>query len=358
MSTMSDKIKLYAPAGNLDCLRAAVDCGADAVYFGFDTPSNLRNFQGINFSYADAELGVHYIHQAGKEAFITINSYPQKSELALCYEAIDRAAHVGADAVILSDLALLDYTRRKHPGLRIHISVQAGVCNRQAIEFFTAEFGVECFILPRVLTLDEIRQLRECTNAALEVFAFGSLCINYEGRCQLSSYITGESTNTVGTCSTPKFLSFECADRVIALINGKAINSFSYAEIAKDAHLANGLPKEEISQWGNHFLINRRQLCKARYRINGGQNFQLNEFVYLNALSILPQLINAGVSALKIEGRQRNAAYVKDTISMFREAIDNCYLPPDKYKPNKIWMRQCQRQFPEIAASSGCYLGK
>jgi putative protease len=353
-----DRIKLHAPAGNLECLKAAADCGADAVYFGFNTPSNLRNFKGINFSYTEAQRGVDYLHQAGKQALIAVNNYPQKRELSHCYQAIDRAAAMQADGVIISDLALLDYSRRRYPSLSIFLSVQAGACHPQSINFLAEEFGIEWVILPRVLTLEEIARLGADTDVRLEAFGFGSLCINYEGKCYLSAYITGESTNTIGTCSTPKYLSFHQAGRVIARINGKAINSFSYAEISRDAHLSAGLPREELSQWGNHFLINRRQLCKARYGLNGGRDFQLNGFVYLNTLSILPRLIRAGISAVKIEGRQRNVSYVKDITAVFREAIDACYRSPERYGGREEWTIPCRRQFPEIAPSTTCYLGK
>ncbi len=328
MFITNNKIKLHVPAGNLECLKTAADCGADTVYFGFDTVSNLRNFKGINFSYSDARWGIDYLHKLGKKALVTVNSYPQKQELPVCCEAIDRAYAMQADGVILSDPALLEYSKGKYPELSIALSVQAGACHHESINFFADEFGVDRVILPRVLTLEEIGHIKANTNVPLEVFGFGSLCINYEGKCHLSSYITGESTNTIGTCSTPKFLSFHQGERVIARINGKAINSFSYPDISRDAHLSGGLPEEELTQWGNHFLINRRQLCKARYSLNGAQNFQLNDFVYLNTLSILPELVRSGISALKIEGRQRNTSYIEDITTIFRKAIDNYHFSP------------------------------
>lgn len=358
MSTTSPKAKLHVPAGNLECLEIAINCGADAVYFGFNTASNLRNFKGINFSYADAKRGIDCLHKAGKKAIITINSYPQKEELSICYKAIDKAATMQTDGVILSDLGLLSYTKDKYPGLDIHLSVQAGACDMETINYFAEEFGVSCVVLPRVLTLKEIAHLSAKTDVRLEAFGFGSLCINYEGSCHLSSYVTGESTNTIGTCSTPRYLSFDQTDRVIARINGKAINSFSHSEIGYDAHLSDGLPTEELAQWGNHFLINRRQLCKARYMLNGGNDFQLNGFVYLNTLSLLPELISSGISAIKIEGRQRNVSYIKEITTMFREAIDLYYDSESEYEEQAAWDYSCRRQFPDIAASTTCYLGR
>ncbi len=353
-----DMLKLHVPAGNLECLKTAADCGADIVYFGFHTASNLRNFKGINFSYTDARAGVDYLHNAGKKALITINSYPQKSELSCCYEAIDQAADIRADGVILSDLGLLEYARRKYPELGIFLSVQAGACHAETINFFAGEFGIDCVILPRVLTLDEIARLSMEIDIPVEVFGFGSLCINYEGKCHLSSYVTGESTNTTGTCSTPGYLSFQQTEAIIARINGKAINSFSYAEIKEAAQLAGKLPTAELAQWGNHFLINRRQLCKARYKLNDGDDFQLNGFIYLNTLSILSQLIRAGINAIKIEGRQRNSSYIRDITTVFRKAIDFYYRSPTTYKVENMWREPCRRQFPQINASTTCYMGR
>ncbi len=360
MSTIEDKIELHAPAGNLDCLRAAADCGADAVYFGFNTPSNLRNFRGINFSRAEAEQGVDYLHRAGKKALITVNSYPQSTELPICREAVDQAAAIHADEVILSDLALLEYTRSHYPHMGISLSVQAGACNSALIGFYVEHFGINRVILPRVLTIEEIARLRmENPRVQLEVFGFGSLCINYEGQCGLSSYITGESTNTIGTCTTPRFLSFHQADGMVtARINGRAIQHFSCSEIEKDSPLSGGLPREEISQWGNHFLINRRQLCKAMYTLETGEAYQMNDFVYLNTLGILRPLIRAGIDAVKIEGRQRNVAYVRDITSLFREAIDLYYRAPSQYREQEAWFSLCRRQFPDIAVSTTCYLGR
>ncbi len=355
MTKMNTKIKIHAPAGNLECLKAAADSGADMVYFGFDTPSNLRNFKGINFSYTDAQNGVDYLHKSAKKALITVNNYPSKNEFEFCYEAIDMAYAIGADGVILSDLGLLEYGKIKYPQLRIYLSVQAGACNKEIIDFFESEFDIDCLILPRALCLDEITELAENTDVPLEVFAFGSLCINYEGRCHLSSYITGESTNTVGTCSTPRYLSFvQDKKDVIARICGKAIHKLS----CNDANLTEGLPKAELSQWGNHFMINRRQLCKAQYRLSNNMDYQLNDFVYLNTLNILDKLISSGISALKIEGRQRNSAYIRDIVSVFRYAVDSYYNNAGLDDKDYYTDDSCCRQFPGIVPSVSCYLGK
>jgi len=354
------RIELHVPAGNLVCLQAAVDQGADVVYFGFSGPSNLRNFAGINFSLKDAAAGIKYAQAQGKKAFVTVNTFPQGGQLACCYEALDLAYELGADGVVISDFELLRYARQKDAGWCISLSVQAGACHAEAIAFYVQEFGVEYVILPRTLTVEEIGALAAEAPVKLEVFAFGSLCINFEGRCFLSSYITGESTNTIGTCSTPKYLSFEQSEYLVARMCGRAINRYTLEELRQDTHFAAGLPREELSQWGNHFMINRRQICKGRFH-NQEQDkteYSLNNLVYLNALGILPRLIQAGVAALKVEGRQRNAEYVRRTARMFREAIDTYYTAPEQYRLEDAWEKTCQELFPQITPSVACYLGK
>lgn len=360
--SITKRVRLHVPAGTLECAKVAVDCGADAVYFGFDTPSNLRNFRNINLSYADGWRAVEYIRAAGKKALVAVNNYPQMSDgIAICFEAIDQAAAMGADSVIVSDLALLDYARNTYPQLGLNLSVQAGACSSETIRFYVDSFKIGCVVLPRVLTLKDICNLRALLSIDLEVFAFGSLCINREGSCHLSSYITGESTNTIGTCSAPRYLTFHQTDRVVARINGKAIQAFSYEDIQSDQYLSGlsgQLPKEELHQWGNHFLINRRQLCKAQYVLDNAANFRLNDFVYLNTLEILPGLIRAGVNALKVEGRQRNASYVRDVTTMFRNAIDAYYEAHGGTGPSAECRTACARQFPGITPATACYLRK
>ena len=361
MNNQQEKIKLHIPAGNLDCLREAVNQGADVVYLGLAGPTNLRNFAGINFSAADAAAGVEYAHRYGKTVLITVNSFPQSPQLPHCYAAIDLAQDISADGVILADLDLLDYTCCKYPNLKVYVSVQAGACHAEAIKFYEQEFGIEWIILPRVLSLPEIKAIASQTKVKIEVFAFGSLCINFEGRCSLSSYITGESTNTVGTCSTPRYLTFEHNGCLTAKMCGKAIGKYEYAELKNDPHFTNGMPQEEISQWGNHFMINRRQICKGQYvnRELNRTNYALNDLVYLDTLPVLPRLIDAGVAALKVEGRQRNLEYVGLITRLFRELIDFYYQYPDSYMSAISQQGNfCHSLFPQITPSLACYQGK
>lgn len=192
------KPELVCPAGNLPSLRAAVDAGADVVYLGFRNASNARNFEGLNFTVEEARRGIEYAHDHDARVYIAVNTSPRPGDEREWHASVDAAAELGADAVILSDMALLDYAKARHPNLRRHLSVQAGAGNVESLEFYRREFGIARAVLPRVLTLEEIRSIAEGTEVEIEVFAFGGLCVMAEGRCWLSSYVTGDSPNMQG----------------------------------------------------------------------------------------------------------------------------------------------------------------
>jgi putative protease len=117
-------IELVCPAGSLPALKAAVDNGADSVYLGFRDATNARNFAGLNFDEAAIAEGIRYAHQRGRKVLLALNTYPQAGNWQLWREAVDRAAGAGIDAVILADPGLMEYARNRHPGLRLHLSVQ------------------------------------------------------------------------------------------------------------------------------------------------------------------------------------------------------------------------------------------
>lgn len=294
-------IELICPAGTPAALRAAVDAGADAVYAGFRDQTNARNFPGLNFSRAELREGIAYARERGCKLFVAINTYPEAGNLAPWQEAVDDAARLGADAVILADLGLLDYAAQRHPGLRRHLSVQATASSPEAIRFYAEAFGVRRVVLPRVLTVAEIERVRAEVDVELEVFAFGGMCVMAEGRCSLSSYATGLSPNKDGVCSPASHVRYEDeGDHVLSRLGDFTINRYRQGEPA-------GYPT----------------LCKGRFApAEGPAGYLFEEPVSLNAIAILPQLAKAGVSALKIEGRQRGRAYVSQVVRAFRAALD------------------------------------
>ena len=294
---------LRSPAGNLPSLMAAVDAGADAVYMGFHSATNVRNFPGLNFSYEEAKEGIEYAHAEGRQVYITLNTYPQSSQVEECLRAVDAAHALDADAVIMADIGLLEYCRARYPDFRIHLSVQAGAASAQAIRFYEREFRIACVILPRALTLDQIRSIRETTEIELEVFAFGSLCANYEGRCFLSSYLTGRSANSFGACSPVEFLQFQETDggKLQFLLNGIVLNEYD---------------RKEVCSYPTP--------CKGRFTndATGKLDYSFQEPLSLNVLPVLAELVEAGADAIKIEGRQRSEVYVEKVTRIFREALD------------------------------------
>lgn len=291
---------LVLPAGNLPSLQAAVEHGASAVYLGFRDATNARHFGGLNFTEAQAAKGIAHAHRHGTEVFAAINTYAQAGAWTDWTAAIDRAAGLGVDAVILADIGLMDYARERHPALRLHLSVQGSATSAEAIEFYHRRFGIRRVVLPRVLSLVQIRHVAERSPVEIEVFGFGSLCVMVEGRCLLSSYVTGRSPNTYGACSPADAVRWqETPAGRESRLNGVLIDRFAPDESA-------GYPT----------------LCKGRFQACGREYHALEEPTSLNTLELLPQLAAAGVRAIKIEGRQRGPAYVAQVARVWREALD------------------------------------
>ena len=293
--------ELICPAGTPAALKSAVDAGADCVYVGFRDETNARNFPGLNFSRKELEEGIAYAHARGAKVLVAINTFPRAGHPELWHRAVDDSARLGADAVILADIGLIDYAARTHPELRLHLSVQAAASNPQSIGFYASNFGVRRVVLPRVLTVPEIAAI----NAAVapvetEVFVFGGLCVMAEGRCALSSYATGQSPNMNGICSPASHVRYvESGRGVTSQLAGFTINQFGLNEPA-------GYPT----------------LCKGRFNANGKTSYLFEEPTSLNTLSMLPDLVKAGVTAFKIEGRQRGRAYVAAVVQAFRAGLD------------------------------------
>ena len=156
-------LDLVCPAGNLVSLKTAIDNGADAVYMGFRDNTNARAFPGLNFDDAQAAEGLRYAHAHGRRVLLALNTYPQPDTWSRWTSAIDRAAKLGMDAVILADAGLMRYAVKHHPQLRLHLSVQGSATNYEAINFYHEHFGIRRAVLPRVLSLPQVEQLVQHT---------------------------------------------------------------------------------------------------------------------------------------------------------------------------------------------------
>ena len=305
-------MELLCPAGNLPALKAAVDNGADAVYLGLRDDTNARHFEGLNFNQKRLQQGISYAHQAGCKVHMAINTFAHPGETQRWHSAIDQAAEYAVDAVIMADIALLEYAANHYPELERHVSVQASVTSPAAIRFYQNRYQVKRVVLPRVLSLHQVTQLAAASDIELEVFAFGSLCIMSEGRCYLSSYLTGESPNTSGACSPAKYVRWQERGAVLET----RLNEVLIDRFAPDEHA--GYPT----------------LCKGRFHVGDNLYHALEEPTSLNTMEILPQLIQAGVASVKIEGRQRSPAYTAQVTQAWRQAIDRCKADPQNYQPD------------------------
>ncbi|CAJ6317431.1 U32 family peptidase [Burkholderia pseudomallei] len=320
-ATGAAPIELVCPAGSLPALKAAVDNGADCVYLGFRDATNARNFAGLNFDAQAIAAGIRYARERGRKVLVALNTYPQPDGWAAWREAVGRAADAGVDAIIVADPGLMRFARERYPELRLHLSVQGSATNYEAINFYHEHFGVSRAVLPRVLSLAQVEQVAENTPVEIEVFGFGSLCVMVEGRCALSSYATGESPNTRGVCSPAKAVRWQkTPDGLESRLNGVLIDRYEDGENA-------GYPT----------------LCKGRFTVADESYYAIEEPTSLNTLELLPKLMQIGIRAIKIEGRQRSPAYVAQVTRVWRDAIDQCTANLARYYVKPSWMTELNK---------------
>jgi putative protease len=308
-------MELLCPAGSLPALKTAVDCGADAVYIGLKDDTNARHFAGLNFNDKKLVKGAQYVKDNNKHLHVAINTFAHPGNEQRWQSAVDKCVDLGANAAIIADIAVLDYAANKYPELELHLSVQASATNTEAIKFYQQNFNVKRIVLPRVLSIQQVKQLSRNTDIDLEVFAFGSLCIMAEGRCYLSSYFTGESPNTVGACSPAKFVRWQETEKGLeSRLNNILIDRYQKDETA-------GYPT----------------LCKGKFFVEDKLYHALEEPTSLNTLSLIPELMKSNISAVKIEGRQRSPAYVEQITRVWRDAIDTYNANPEQYQVKADW---------------------
>lgn len=326
-------MELVCPAGNLPSLKAAVDKGADSVYIGFRDATNARHFAGLNFSDEQVAAGIAYAHARGARVFVAINTYPRPDNLDAWFRAVDKAAKSGADALILADIGVLDYARDRWPDVDLHLSVQGSATTQEAIGFYAEHFGIKRAVLPRVLSVRQVAAVAAASPVPVEVFGFGSLCVMVEGRCFLSSYVTGLGPNLFGACSPGRYVEWRETDRGMETrLNGILIDRVGDGEHA-------GYPT----------------VCKGRYSVNGRIGYAVEEPTSLNTLPIIDELRDIGVAAIKIEGRQRSAAYVGTVTSIFRAAIDACLANPQAFKPEPEWLQRLAAVSEGAQVTLGAY---
>ena len=267
--------ELLCPAGSRESLEAALHFGADAVYGGMKQ-YGLRAYAG-SFDGEELRDAVRLAHDAHARFYVTMNIYPFDDELEGFIEAARSAEAAGADAVIASDPGAIRLLRREVPGLPVHVSTQASTVNTPAAEMYR-EMGCERVILAREVSLERIRKMKQALGDSiqLETFVHGASCMAYSGRCLLSAYLTGRSGNR-GECAQP------CR--------------WQYA-VTEEKRPGEYFPVDEDAR--GTYLFSARDLC---------------------LMPILPELCEAGVSSLKIEGRMKTEYYVAVVTGAYRRAL-------------------------------------
>jgi putative protease len=332
-------MELVCPAGSLPALQAAVDNGADAVYIGFKDDTNARHFAGLNFNDRKAAKALDYARGKGCKIFVAINTYPQQQGWSRWQRAIDTAADLGVNALIMGDISILDYAHNTYPDLNLHLSVQGSATNVEALKFYQENFDIKRAVLPRVLSMAQVKQVAEKSPVELEVFGFGSLCIMAEGRCYLSSYVTDESPNTCGACSPAKAVEWKEIDNGgrESRLNDVLIDRYKADENA-------GYPT----------------LCKGRFKTAINHEFSspynaLEEPTSLNTIALIPELVAANIKAIKIEGRQRSPAYVEQVVRIWREALDSYKSTPNNFQPRPEWLQGLSKVSEGSQTTLGAY---
>ncbi|CAN7633963.1 ubiquinone anaerobic biosynthesis protein UbiU [Neorhizobium sp. LjRoot104] len=292
-------MELICPAGTPAAFREAVDAGADAVYCGFRDETNARNFPGLNFSREELREAISYARRHGTQTFVALNTFMRAGDEDIWYRAAADAVTLKADALILADFGLMAHVAEHYPEQRLHVSVQASASNVDAINFLVEAFHARRVVLPRTLTIADIARIAPKIRCEIEVFVFGGLCVMAEGRCSLSSYATGKSPNMNGVCSPASHVRYlQEGKELVSELGDYTINRFPAGEAA-------GYPT----------------LCKGRFDIADSPAYAFEDPVSLDVMGEIDALSAAGVSALKIEGRQRGKAYVAEVVSTLKKAL-------------------------------------
>lgn len=280
------KPELLLPGGSIEKCEYAIRYGADAVYFGTVDFSLRALRKGELITDDNMKACVDLVHSLGAKAYLTLNIYSFNSDIEKLIEKIDIIKDAKPDGILVSDFGVLSVIKKYLPEIDIHISTQANTLNSEAVKFWR-DFGVKRVVLARELSIPEIAQIKkDVPDIELEVFVHGSQCVSFSGRCLLSDYMTkGERKANKGGCAQPCRWSYKLLEET---------RPNEYYEI-------------EQNDRGTH-ILSPKDLALINY---------------------IPQLIDAGVDSLKIEGRTKSLYYVSAAAKTYRHAIDE-YLQTGK----------------------------
>ncbi|RKD34603.1 peptidase U32 family protein [Thermohalobacter berrensis] len=305
------KPELLAPAGNLEKLKMAIIYGADAVYIG-GKKFGLRA-SAKNFTIDQMKEGLKFAHERGKKVYVTLNIIPHNEDLNDLPEYVKELDELGVDAVIISDPGVLSIVKENAPNLEIHLSTQANTTNYKSAKFWYNQ-GIKRIITARELSLNEIKEIIAKTPEDLEVEAFvhGAMCISYSGRCLLSNYMAHRDANR-GECAHP------CRWKYFLMEEKRPGEYFPVVEDERGT-----------------YIFNSKDLCMLKH---------------------IPQLIEAGISSFKIEGRMKSAYYVATVVRAYRMVIDEYLDNSNNYVYNDIWLEEIKKA-SHRDFTTGFYFGK
>ena len=285
-----NKVELLAPAGDFERLKCAVNFGADAVYLA-GTMFGMRTAPA-NFTYEMLEEAVAFAHEKGVKVYLTVNTLPRNSDLIHLPTFLERANASEVDAFIISDIGVLEAARQYAPGVDIHVSTQHGVVNYLSANSFY-RMGANRIITARELSLEEISEIRRNIpdDMDIEAFVHGAMCVSFSGRCLLSNYMVGRDSNR-GDCAQPCRWKYSLVEET---------RPGQYFPVREDE--------------SGTYLFNSKDMCMIEH---------------------IPELINAGITSFKIEGRAKSEHYVSVITNAYRMAIDGYYENPrSDYKPEQ-----------------------
>ena len=289
------KIELLAPVGNFEKLKIAIHYGADAVYFS-EKSFSLRNFSG-NFTKENLLKAVKYARSNGVKSYIACNIYSRNTEQEDICNYLHFLSDVKPDGVIIADPGIIASAVKIIPDIPIHLSTQANTTNYNTAIFWENR-GVTRVNIARELSLDEIIEINQKSKIETEVFIHGAMCISYSGRCLLSSFLSQRDSNR-GECSHPCRWKYNLVEE---------LRPNDYMPVYEDDR--------------GTYIFNSKDLCMIEH---------------------IPELIEAGICSLKIEGRMKGINYLASVVKTYREAIDDYYQKKEAYSIKKEWITQLGR---------------
>jgi putative protease len=302
---MKNKPEILAPAGDMLKLKMAFAFGADAVYAGI--PKFSLRTREAGFTPDNLAEAIDYTHSIGKKIYLTLNIYPHNLKVDAFLKELDLVVPMGPDALIMADPGMISVVRERFPDMPVHLSTQANTVNWMTVKFWH-DLGVKRVILSRELRLDEIKKMHdEVPGIELETFVHGAICISYSGRCLISNYLHGRDANQ-GTCTNSCRWEYKLAyekGSLLAVENDQTIYEYDspppegfYVKESRRPDERFPLSEDEHGT----YLMNSKDLC---------------------AIELIPDIVNAGVCSLKIEGRTKSAYYTAITSRAYRRALDD-----------------------------------